>query len=73
MMRDYLPDITTLVIAFIAFVFGYGSLASRVDVIESNQREEKIYYRAIDQNITIIKEDISYLRGVLEKQKQRGE
>lgn len=62
-LTEYWEIITSLVLAVALF----SALSTRVSAIENNQADDKEFKKEIRRDVIDIKEDVSYIRGKLEK------
>lgn len=62
-----LENIIEIAIVTIAFVFGYGVLNNKVEALEAKAVAEREMIFEINKNITSIKEDVSYIKGKIER------
>lgn len=61
-------DPVAFIISLSIFIFGYGVLSSRVDALEKKEVTVESSLITINNNITQIKEDVSFIKGKLEKE-----
>ncbi len=60
-------NIVEIILVVCAIVFGYGVLNSRVNALEANEMAAKEQLIHISKDITSIKEDVSFIKGKLER------
>lgn len=66
-MKKYAESIVEIVLIVIAVVFGYGVLNQRVDALEKSKQDSKEAIQRIEDNVIEIKQDVSFIKGKLER------
>lgn len=56
-----------IVVSIITLVAMFGAMSSRVSAVEVRQKEDGETLKEISRDVGDIKEDVSYIRGKLEK------